>query len=171
MNAQRGISVIEIVVLILVLAVVVVIAIPAWRSHQARDRIADAFKITDAAKLVVMEAATVHGGLAKIKAGELNYSPAAAAGQYVAHITIADDGRITMSTRDTGATPDPVLVLSPSESSAGNNAAPISWSCSVVVGDPDLVPASCRTAMPVTTATRAPAKATTATAVSPAHSS
>jgi type IV pilus assembly protein PilA len=169
MNARRGISAIEIIVLILVLAVGVVIAIPAWRSHQARDRIADAFKVTDAAKLVVMEAATVHGGLTQIKAGELNYSPAAAAGQYVANITIADDGRITMSTRDTGATPDPVLVLSPSESSAGNNASPISWSCNVVVGDPDLVPASCHTALPATTATSAPANATTAAAVSPAH--
>jgi type IV pilus assembly protein PilA len=171
MNARRGISAIEIIVLILVLAVVVVIAVPAWRSHQARGRIADAFKITDAAKLVVMEAATVHGGLAQIKGGELNYSPAAAAGQYVAAVTIADDGRITMRTRDTGATPDPILVLSPSESAAGNNAAPISWSCNVVVGDPDLVPASCRTVMPATTATSAPANAATAAAVSPAHSS
>jgi type IV pilus assembly protein PilA len=170
MNAQRGISAVEIIVLILVLAVVAVIAIPAWHKHQARDRIADAFKATDAAKLVVMEAATVHGGLGQIKAGELNYSPAATAGQYVAHVTIADDGRITMSTKDTGATPDPVLVLSPSENSAGNNAAPISWSCNVVVGDPDLMPASCRTTMPATTATSAPANVTTAPAVSPAHS-
>jgi type IV pilus assembly protein PilA len=171
MNAQRGISAVEIIVLILVLVVVAVIAVPAWHSHQARDRIADAFKVTDAAKLVVMEAATVHGGLGQIKAGELNYSPAAAAGQYVAHITIADDGRITMSTRDTGATPDPVLVLSPSESSAGNNAAPISWSCNVVVGDPDLVPVNCRTALSATKATSAPAKPATAASVSPAHSS
>lgn len=167
MNARRGISAIEIIVLILVLAVVVVIAIPAWRSHQARDRVADAFKVTDAAKLVVMEAATVHGGLAQIKAGELNYSPAAAAGQYVAQITIADDGRITMSTKDTGATPDPVLVLSPSESSAGNNAAPISWSCNLVVGDPDLVPVSCRTALPATT----PTSPATAAAAPPPRSS
>jgi type IV pilus assembly protein PilA len=171
MNAQRGISPVEIMVLILVLAVVVVIAIPAWRNHQARDRIADAFKVTDAAKLVVMEAATVHGGLAQIKAGELNYSPAAAAGQYVAHITIANDGRITISTKQTGATPDPVLVLSPSESSAANNAAPISWSCNVVVGDPDLVPVNCRTALPMATATSAPAKPSTPASVSPVHSS
>ncbi|MBB6187259.1 pilin [Rhodanobacter sp. MP7CTX1] len=172
MNSRRGISAIEIIVLILVLAVVVVIAIPAWRSHRARDRIADAFKVTDAAKLVVMEAATVHGGLAHIKAGELSYSPAAAAGQYVAHVTIADDGRITMSTRDTGATPDPVLVLTPSEDSAGNNAAPISWICNVVVGDPDLFPANCRTAEPAKkTPTSAPSDAATAAAMPPAHTS
>ncbi|MBB6245473.1 pilin [Rhodanobacter sp. A1T4] len=173
MNAQRGISAITIIVLILALAVVAAIAIPAWRGHQASNRIADALKVTDAAKVVVMESATVHGGLAHIQAGELNYSPAATAGPYVAHVAIAADGRITLTTRDTGATPDPVLLLSPSENAGNNNAAPISWSCSVVAGDPDLVPASCRTTLPATAPATsiAPTSAATAAAVSPAHSS
>ena len=171
MNTQRGISAVTIIVLILALAVVAAIAIPAWRSHQVSSRIADALKVTDAAKVVVMESATVHGGLAHIKADELNYSPAATASQYVGHIAIADDGRISLTTRDTGATPDPVLLLSPSENASDNNSAPISWSCSVVVGDPDLVPASCRTAPPAAAASSAPASTATATGVSPAHSS
>ncbi|MGH8158706.1 MAG: pilin [Rhodanobacter sp.] len=171
MNAPRGKSTITILVSILVLVVVAVIVIPAWRNHQASSHIADALKLTDAAKLVVMESATVHGGLAHIKADELNYSPAAAASPYVAHITIAADGRISLTTRDTGATPNPVLLLSPSENSPDNSTAPISWSCSVVAGDLDLVPANCRGAPPAAAASSAPASATTAAGVSRAHSS
>jgi len=170
MNAQRGLSAIEVIVLILVLAVVAVIAIPAWRTHLIRNLIADAFKVTDATKLVVMGAATVHGGLTDLKADELNYSPAGEVSQYVAHITIAVDGRINLSTKDTSATPDPVMLLSPSENSTDNNATPISWTCNVIIGDPDLVPASCRTVMPVTTALSAPVNTVRATATaSSAH--
>ncbi|WP_449429379.1 pilin [Rhodanobacter umsongensis] len=171
MNAQRGKSTVTIIVSILVLVVLTAIAIPAWRNHQTGGRIADALKIADAAKLVVMESATVHGGLAHIQASELNYSPAATASPYVANITIAADGRITLATRDTGATPDPVLLLSPSENSDGNNASPISWSCSVVTGNPELMPVGCRAAMPAAAASSAPASAATAASVSAAHSS
>lgn len=169
MNAQRGISAITIIVLILVLAIVAVIAIPAWQRHQSGSRVADALKATDAAKLVVMESASIHGGLAHIKASELSYSPAVTASPYVAHIMIAANGRITLSTRSTGATPDPVLVLIPSENSGGQGAAPINWSCTVAVGDPSLVPANCRTATPAAAASSAPT--TTATGVSSSHSS
>lgn len=171
MNAQRGISAITIIVLILLLAIVAVIAIPEWHSHQTSSRVADALKATDAAKLVVMESASIHGGLANIKASELGYSPAATASPYVAHITIAADGRITLSTKDTGAAPNPVLVLIPSEDSGDQGAAPINWSCTVAVGDPSLVPANCRTATPAVAASSTPAPATTATGVSPSHSS
>jgi len=171
MNAQRGISAITIIVLILALAVLAAIAIPAWRGHQASSRIADALKVTDAAKVVVMESATVHGGLSHIQASELNYTPAVAASQYVAHVAIAADGSISLTTRNTGATPDPILLLTPSENSTDHNAAPINWSCSVVAGDADLVPASCRTALPAAAASSAPASAATSTGVSPAHSS
>lgn len=172
MNALQDKSAVTILVSILVLVVAAVIVIPAWRNHQVSSHIADALKLTDAAKLVVMESATVHGGLAHIKADELNYSPTAAASPYVADITIAADGRISLTTRDTGATPDPVLLLSPSENSPNNSTAPINWNCNVVAGNPDLVPASCRATMPPAAATsNAPADAATATGMSHAHSS
>ena len=171
MNAQRGKSNVTSIVTILILVVVAVIAIPAWRNHQTGSHIADALKATDAAKLVVMESASVHGGLAHIQAGELSYSPTATASPYVANITIAADGRITLTTRNTGATPDPVLLLSPAENAGDNNAAPISWNCSVVVGDPGLVPPNCRTLTPAAAASIAPASAATAAGVSPVHSS
>jgi Pilin (bacterial filament). len=169
MNAPRGISTITIIVWILLLAVVAAIAIPAWQRHQTSSRVADALKATDAAKLVVMESASIHGGLAHIKASELGYSLAATASLYVAHITIAADGRITLNTRDTGATPDPVLVLIPSENSGDQGAAPINWICTVAVGDPSLAPPSCGAA--TAAASSAPAPTTTAAGVPPAHSS
>jgi type IV pilus assembly protein PilA len=170
MNAQRGKSNVTTIVTILILVIVAVIAIPAWRNHQIGSHIADALKVTDTAKLVVMESAIVHGGLSHIQAGELSYSPATTANPYLANITIAADGRITLTTRDTGATPDPVLLLSPAENAGDKSAAPISWSCSVVAGDPGLVPPNCRT-LTSAAASIAPASAATAAGVSPAHSS
>ena len=145
MSTQRGISTITVIIVIAILVLVAAIAVPAWRQHESAARVDTALKAADAAKLVVMESATVHGGLANVKTSELGYHSAAITSPYVAHIDIADGGRITLTTKDTGATPDPVLVLVPAQGSAAGNAGILNWSCSVAAGDMDMVPGNCRT--------------------------
>ncbi len=143
LNDQRRTSKITIVVVIVVLVVIAAIAFPLWRSHGIASRVDTALKATDAAKVAVMESATVQGGLTHIKASELGYNPAAASNPYVAHIDIADGGRISLTTKNTGASPDIKLLLTPNQPD-GNAGAPISWNCSILAGDADSVPANCR---------------------------
>ena len=147
MHAKRRIPLASIIVAVATLVVISVIAIPAWRSHQTQTHVADALQVTDAAKLVVMEAATVHGGLANVGASALAYTPPMASSPYVASITIADSGNITLVTKDTGETPDPVLVLIPA-SGTTDAAAVITWTCTLAAGNAKAVPANCRTISP-----------------------
>ena len=143
MNTAKGISLITLMVVIAILAVIAAIAISVWRSQLARDHVADALETADAAKLVVMEAATTAGGLSRVKASELGYKLGVTTHEYVAKLEISDGGRITLTTKNTGTTPSPVLVLTPSENAADSNTSPISWSCAMAVGDPAMTPPSC----------------------------
>ena len=58
MNAVRKKPIVAIIVLIVVLVVISAFAVSAWRSHQIRSHVADALKVSDTAKLVVMESAS-----------------------------------------------------------------------------------------------------------------
>jgi type IV pilus assembly protein PilA len=117
------------------------ILVPAWRSHKTRQHVNQALYAAEAVKLVVMEAATTTGSVAGIKASDLSYNPSAVTSPYVASVELADGGRITVRTRGTGATPDPILLLVPGE--AWSEGAALQWSCSLVNGDPTVAPADC----------------------------
>jgi type IV pilus assembly protein PilA len=181
MKMQRGRSNTAIIIVILVLIAIVAIAYPSWRNRQTAGRVETALKAADAAKVAVMEAATVHGGPTHIKASELGYNPGASDNPYVSHIEIADGGLITVATKNTGTTPDIQLLLTPEQGNGSDHAA-ISWSCSVAVGNVDAAPADCRNTgsaiAPASTMPTTPtAPATSATppstsaSVSPTHSS
>lgn len=170
MNAAQKKPIVIAIVLIALLVLAAVVAIPAWHQHQIRGHVSDALKVADTAKLVVMESATVHGGLARIEASDLAYNANATASPYVAKITISADGKIQLATKGTGATPDPVLQLTPSERAGDTAAAPIQWRCQVVAGDPNLVPEDCRTVAPAATTSSAPAVASSISGPSPSHS-
>ena len=155
----RRLSTINMLVAVAVIAVLVALVLPTWRSHDIRHHIADALKETDAVKLVVMEAATVHGGLAQIRASDLQYNSKTPSGEHVATVEVADHGLITLTTRNTGARPDPVIVLIPTEG-IGNAGANITWTCQVVLGDASLAPADCQghAYVPSSAASTPPAK-------------
>lgn len=161
----RHLPVVNILVVAAVIAVLLALVIPAWRSHGIRQHIADSLKGADAVKLVVMEAATVHGGLAKVRANDLQYNAKASSGENVANVEVADGGLITLSTRDTGASPDPVIVFIPTEGT-GSAGADITWTCQVVLGDASLAPPTCQSHgyVPSTASSAAPAPAPAPTA-------
>ncbi|RAO76038.1 hypothetical protein CA260_11930 [Dyella jiangningensis] len=154
--------VVNILVVAAVIAVLLALIIPAWRSHGIKQHIADAMKGADAVKLVVMEAATVHGGLAQVRASDLQYNAKASSGEHVGNVEVADGGLITLSTRDTGASPDPVIMFIPTEG-AGSGGADITWTCQVVLGDASLAPANCQGHgyVPSNASSAAPASAST----------
>lgn len=167
---QQGISTTNLLVILAILIVLAAVAVPAWRTHTARTHVTDATKAVDAAKLAVMEAATVHGGLDRIKTADLPTLKAATlASPYAADVKIADGGSITLVTRNTGGGPDPVLVFVPHDSKQAGAA--ITWTCVIATGDASLAPPSCQpatagadaqSAAPAGTATAVPATAASA---------
>lgn len=130
----------------IVLLLIALIALPMWRNHETQAHVAEALQSADAAKLVVMEAATIGGGLTNIRASALPEMPPTATNGYVRSIHIADGGRVTVATQYTGATPDPVLVLIPAN--AADAPSVISWTCTLAAGEASAVPSSCRAASP-----------------------
>ena len=138
------------------LAAVVGVSMPLWHGYGTRRHIAEALKEADAMKVVVLEAATVRGGLNEVRATDLHYNSAASISTYVASAEIADGGLITLHTRDTGINPDPVLMLIPREKN-GEEGSEITWTCRLVLRNTPLSPPDCQNQSPQTRPALAPA--------------
>nr|WP_199042091.1 hypothetical protein [Dyella sp. ASV24] len=138
----RRLSMLNVLIAMMSVMVIVTVTVLVWRGFGPRQHIAAALKDADALKDVVLEAATVRGGLAEIHSTDLHYNPAASIGTYIAYAEIADGGLITLHTRNTGASPDPVLVLIPTERN-GKEGAEIIWSCKLVLSNYPLSPPDC----------------------------
>ncbi|HEY9131811.1 MAG TPA: pilin [Dyella sp.] len=141
MRIHRGISVVTVLVAVAILAVIAAFAIPAWRGHVVNQHLGEALKGADAAKLVVMEAVTMRGGLAKLHPNDLIYNTKVGDNPYLASVKVSDSGRITVVTQNTGAEPEPTFLLTPLETIASGQA--LSWSCDIVAGDARQKPATC----------------------------
>lgn len=143
MAMQKSTRLISLLVLLAIIAIVATFIIPAWKHHQTLSRMEQAIRVGEPAKLVVMEAATMRGGLSQLKPDDLKINPQATANAYVARVDISETGRITIVTRDTGALPDPTFLLTPLEAPKDSGGAPILWACDMLTGDPQWTPSSC----------------------------
>jgi type IV pilus assembly protein PilA len=146
MRAQKGKSTTLVAVLLAVVIVGGLIAYYASSRHQTTDRLNQALSVADGAKLVVAEAATLNHGLAGLRQEDLKFNANSAQSPYVKDISISATGRITISTQDTGAHPDPTFLLTPIQSSPDQSN--LAWNCDVIVGDDSAKPASCRRTAP-----------------------
>lgn len=158
------------VIAIVVLGGAIIVGTYLWHNHVVTDHVRQALESTAAAKVVVMEAATVHGGLTHIKTSELAYNTSASTSPYVARITIGDGGRISILTKDTGTTPDVKLVLVPSDKNGAVDGA-ITWTCFVTAGSVDLVPDGCLRGTPADMPSGSLSAPSTGGSATKAHSS
>jgi type IV pilus assembly protein PilA len=159
MQRPKSVPLISALALLAIVAVIAAIAIPAWRNSRISERLDEALQAGEAAKLVVMEAVTTRGGLNQLKPGDLTFNAQSALDPYASRVDISESGRITITTKDTGALPDPVFLLTPLDNSAGASGSPLIWSCDLIAGNPQWMPQRC--ARPATLSPTAPAPTAT----------
>jgi len=145
MKNQKGFTLIELMIVIAIVAILVAIALPAYQDYTIRTKVGEGLAQATAAKVAVSEAAaTCATGLPGVEGGGVGCASGytfPAATDYVATLTVAAGGITTVSTRNTGASVDPVLTLTPNQTSLD---APVTWVCTATTPKASYVPATCR---------------------------
>jgi type IV pilus assembly protein PilA len=142
MKLQKGFTLIELMIVIAILGILVAIALPAYQDYSIRARVSEGVAQAAPAKLAVAETASSRGiaATAVTTAAMAGFNFAANATDYVASIGIAN-GIITVTTKSTGATADPVMTFTPSQTAVDQ---PVNWVCATTTGETRHVPAECR---------------------------
>ena len=143
-NLQKGFTLIELMIVVAIIGILAAIALPAYQDYTIRAKVTEAVGMSSAAKLAVAEAASSLGGLANVTVANSGYvfNASTATNAYVASIAIAPTtGVVTVTTKNTGATTQPIFTLTPAQASANDQ---LQWTCAQTAGIASHMPASCR---------------------------
>lgn len=136
-NAEKGFSLIELMVTVSIIAVLAALALPAYQDYSVRARVSEAIVSLGAQKNAVMENFVADAELTDHVCADI--TPMRGATTNVASLSCTGQGVLVVTT--TSVAGSVTLTLSP-ELNADRL---IEWKCALSEGKPAYVPADCRT--------------------------
>lgn len=140
-RAQRGFTLIELMMVIGILAVLMGIAIPAYSDYTVRTKLVEGMVALLPAKLAVAEYATIEGAL---PTGTSTAGIAPVTTEFVAGLSVNASGAILVDIDEAGVGAGGTIQLVMVPSFSGNA---VVWDCTATGTDPSnvpLVPPACR---------------------------
>lgn len=101
MNAQKGFTLIELMIVVAIIGILAAIAIPAYQNYIARAQVSEAFSMTAGQKTTIAEYAQSNGVYPGTGTKPTNAS-LAVAGKYADAAVAADTGVITVTMKSAG---------------------------------------------------------------------
>lgn len=139
---QKAFTLIELIIVVAIIGILATIVLPAYQDYVIRAKVAEGFTLANSAKLAVTEAVSSLGDLTIITDTNSGYAFPKEGTNYVESIVITLGGVITVTTKSTGASEDPIFTLSPVQTGSGSL---IAWICERTAGLNRHLPVSCRT--------------------------
>lgn len=139
--ANRGFTLIELMIVIAIIAVLLSLALPAYQDYSIRSRVSEGLSVAAAAKLAVSETCQTDSTVSPTNS-TTGYSFGGST--YVRSITISNTCErpwIVIRTQNTGASRDMVISL---DGFMDADTGRFCWHCHLVSGDPKHLPGSCR---------------------------
>jgi len=142
LNPIMGITLIELMIVVAFIAVILTLGLPLYSNYTIRVKVGEALSVAATAKTATTETCQSESDITSLTNDRANYLFEAS--NYVEALNISGSCTrpvITITTRNTGATTPPVLILTGEFRSSGDQ---FSWTCTTINGQDMLVPKSCR---------------------------
>ncbi|WP_207883484.1 pilin [Pseudomonas sp. 30_B] len=137
MKAQKGFTLIELMIVVAIIGILAAIALPAYQDYTTRAKVSEVIVMAAPAKLAVAETSSSLGGLGSLTASNSGYVFPGAT-KYVSGVTItAGTGVVTVASTVPGATGN--IVLTPTNVGGGQ----LKWACTTTINT-KYVPQECR---------------------------